>query len=432
MTVVHLNLNNFNDFEQLLNLLPASDKYEFTAKKVFRLRERITCACGECMVHNGFDFVRKKGFGKAKIGKQLCKGCRAQYHEDKSFWKKLLADWQDTITSLILLLRDSHVAWDIIKKLMSFLIPCSKGKAMSLFNNRMEPYEYPQDNYLIVNYDEQHPKKGRIQQYRLTLLNYQTKVPIAEGLFDNKDEATIEAFLRTHLDVERELVIITDCDRRYPKIFKKLWGEKVIHQKCLLHLNKLVSKDFGKNMTLLNLYNKYLILDIFYNRKKELKFLERLLKKQHKQTFATNKEKQTWVKLARKKFYEYVKKLENQRRKNGKNLLQRPLWKAKKNFETLWEQQALFPKKAQERLRMIKNNWIYFTAFYAVKNCPATNNAIENYYSTSLKTHRKKQLRTTKGILNHMKLTALKREQPFSTPKKTLLEIYGKFKLITS
>ena len=81
---------------------------------------------------------------------------------------------------------------------------------------------------------------------------------------------------------------------------------------------------------------------------------------------------------------------------------------------------------------MIKKNWNYFTAFYHIKGCPATNNAIENYYSTSLKTHRKKQLRTDKGIINHMKLAALKRVEGFSKPKNTLLEIYGLFKLIIS
>ena len=80
---------------------------------------------------------------------------------------------------------------------------------------------------------------------------------------------------------------------------------------------------------------------------------------------------------------------------------------------------------------MIKKNWKYLTAFYHIKDCPATNNAIENYYSTSLKTHRKKQLRTDEGIENHMKLSALKRVQGLK-PSKTLLEIYGLVKLITS
>ncbi|MBC8357341.1 MAG: hypothetical protein H8E54_00125 [Candidatus Aminicenantes bacterium] len=343
-----------------------------------------------------------------------------------------MSKWVETTTSLILALRDSDVSWSSISSIMNYIIPCSKDKARYLFNNKIEQFNYPQDNYLIVNYDEQHPKRGRTQKYRLTLLNYETKVPITEGLFDNKDEETIEAFLREHLDTEKELIIITDCDRRYPKIFKRIWGNKVIHQKCLMHLNKLVVKDFGKNTTLLNEYNKYLILNIFYNRKRELKFLERLIKKQNKRSFSNVKEQREWIKKAKQKFRGYVKELENTRRRKGKNLTQRKLFKAKELFEELWKQKNLFPKKARDRLKMIKKNWNYFTAFYHIRGCPATNNALENYYSTSLKTHRKKQLRTDRGIINHMKLAALKRVEGFSKPKKTLLEIYGLFKLIVS
>jgi hypothetical protein len=431
MTEIQLNFNNLSDSEVLFSLFPASNKYEFTAKKVFRLKHHVICSCGIEMAHNGFDYARKRGFGKVRIGKQLCRICGNQHHEDKSFWKKLLSQWKEIITNLILTLRDADVSWDVVSKIMNFIIPFGKTKAMYLFNNHIEQFDYPQDNYLIVNYDEQHPKKGRTQKFRLTLLNYETKVPIAEGLFDNKDEETIKKFLQEHLDTNNELVIITDCDHRYPKIFKDLWGSKLIHQKCLLHLNKLVVRDFGKPKSLLNEYNKYLVLDIFYNRQKELKFLEKLLKKQEKKIFTDEKEKKKWIEKKLHEFMEHVRKLENLRRRKNQNLPQRPLWKAEQLFAELWKQKQLFPKKVKERLKMIQKNWKFFTAFYAVKDCPATNNAIENYFSTSLKTHRKKQLRTDKGLINHMKLAALKRVQGFTNPKKTILEIYGLFKLVT-
>lgn len=432
MTEIHLTLNNLFDSEMLQSIFPVSNQYEFTAKKVFRMRYSIVCHCGNTMVHNGYDYARKKGFGKVKIGKQRCQKCGAEHHEDKSFWKELLSKWEETITSLILVLRSSDVAWKAVSKVMGFIIPFSKDKARHLFNKKVEQFEYPQENFLIVNYDEQHPKRGRTQKFRLTLLNYETGIPIAEELFGNKDEETIEAFLRKHLDTEKELVIITDCDRRYPEIFKKIWGNKVIHQKCLLHLNKLVVSDFGKNTTLLNEYNQYLILNIFYNRKRELKFLEKLLKKQEEKNFESSKERNEWIKKAKQKVRDYLKKLENARRRKGRNLTQRKLFKAKEIFEELWKQKNLFPKKARERLNMIKKNWNYFTAFYHIKGCPSTNNKIENYYSTSLKTHRKKQLRTDKGIINHMKLSAWKRVKDFSKPEKTLLEIYGLINLISS
>lgn len=431
MTEIHLNLNNFTDSEALLSLFPASNEYEFTAKKVFRRKKRYAC-CGEATVHDGYDYIRKKGFGKARVGKQICQHCKKEIHEDKKFWKDLLSKWKDTVTSLVMELRDSSVAWKVISKVMGFILPCSKDKLRYLFDEKISQFEYKQDNYLIVNYDEQHPKKGRTQKYRLTLLNYITRTPIAEGLFDNKDDATIEAFLRQHLDTEKELIVITDCDRRYPEIFKRIWGNKVIHQKCLMHLNKLVVNDFGRNLKLVDLYNKYLLLNIFYNRKRELKFIEKLMKKQAKKSFNNDKEKKEWIKESKQKFYDYVKKLENSRRRNQKNLTQRKLYMATEIFENLWKQKNLFPQKIRKRLKMIKENWKYFTAFYHVKDCPATNNAVENYYSTSLKTHRKKQLRSDKGIINHMKLSAYKRIIGFAKPEKTLLEIYGLIGLITS
>ena len=81
----------------------------------------------------------------------------------------------------------------------------------------------------------------------------------------------------------------------------------------------------------------------------------------------------------------------------------------------------------KKRLDMMARNWKYLTAFYFVEGAPATNNPIENYYSTSLKTHRKKQLRTDRGINNQLKFSAMKRAGMLKKPEKTLLEIFLKF-----
>lgn len=422
MTEIHLNLNNFNDFESLLALFPASNQYIFSENKVFKARNHHICSCGTKMVHNGFDIIRKKGFGKVKVGKQLCQCCKKQHHEDKSFFKNLLAKWLKNITNLVTHLRGHEVSWEGIRQTMNFLIPKSGEALRKLFNEDIEQFEYEQENYIIVNYDEQHPKSGRCQKFRLTLLNYQTGNVIADELFENKTDETIELFLRNNLDTTRKLVVITDCDRRYPEIFKSIWGKRLVHQKCLLHLNKLICSDFAKNISVQDMYNKYLLLNIFYNRDRELKYLERLLN--------CSKDIDFEWEIERSKFYSFVRKGEKRRRRKGKNLTQRKLFKAKELFDLHLSQIHLFPKNTQKRILMIKDNWKYFTAFYAVKGCPATNNAIENFYSSSLKTDRKKQFRTDKGIENQMKIAAKKRKESFCSPKETLLEIYGKFKLI--
>ena len=422
MTKIHLTFNNFSDFKTLFSLFPKSNDFIFTENKVFKSIKPVFCSCGTKMVNNGFDFIRKKGFGKVKVGKKICQCCKKQHHEEKSFFKNLLSKWLENISKIATVMRDNDVSWQGASNIMNFIMPCSKDKIKYLFDKDIEQFEYEQENFLIVNYDEQHPKKGRIQKFRLTLLNYETRNVIADELFDNKDAQTIELFLRNNLDTTKKLVIITDCDGSYPKIFRDIWGKNLVHQKCLLHLNKLIAKEFGQKPTLQNMYNKYLLLNIFYNRERELKYLERLLLKKSDKYF-------DW-KSERKVFYRFVRKGEKRRRRKGENLIQRKLWKAKELFELYLNQIQLFPKKAQKRLLMIKNNWKYFTAFYKIKNCPATNNAIENFYSTSLKTHRKKQFRTDYGIINQMKIAAKKRKECLHEPKQTFLQLFSLIKLL--
>jgi len=59
--------------------------------------------------------------------------------------------------------------------------------------------------------------------------------------------------------------------------------------------------------------------------------------------------------------------------------------------------------------------------FQLLDGAPATNNPIENYYSCSLKTHRKQQL-DVPGIEEQMKHSRLKRWGMFGIPQKTLIE----------
>ena len=84
-------------------------------------------------------------------------------------------------------------------------------------------------------------------------------------------------------------------------------------------------------------------------------------------------------------------------------------FEAVKVFGTLMTEIDSFDAFVQKLLKMIEKNWKHLTEFYFMEDAPATNNLIENYYSASLKTHRKKQLRTERGIKNQIKLSAMKR-----------------------
>jgi hypothetical protein len=108
----------------------------------------------------------------------------------------------------------------------------------------------PAEDIQIVLYDEQHPKKGRTQKFRLTLLYGITGQPIAEELYDSKDPATIMAFLVKYLDPNKRTFVVTDLYPSYPGVFEEFFGENLIHQYCLAHLNKLIVADFPNNTTI--------------------------------------------------------------------------------------------------------------------------------------------------------------------------------------
>jgi hypothetical protein len=277
-----------------------------------------------------------------------------------------------------------------------------------------------------VHYDEQHPKAGRNQKYRLTLLDSVTRQVIAEELFDSKDSSTIEYFLRRNLDTHKHIFIVTDLYRGYSDVFKRVFGNKVIHQFCLLHLNKLIVNDFPRKTSVEQELIKYRLLNIFYNRAPEIEFLSCLIEEEKNMKQRSSREYKSWIKDAKHAFREFVHGLELKRRRENKKLEQRNYYDALNNFKILKMESDSFMISVKKRLAKIEELWPNLTAFYFVDNAPATNNPIENYYSTSLKTHRKKQLEE-QGIEEQMKLSALKRAGFFGKPQKTLLDAFFMF-----
>jgi hypothetical protein len=129
---------------------------------------------------------------------------------------------------------------------------------------------------------------------------------------------------------------------------------------------------------------------------------------------------------AKHAFRDFVYSLELKRRRKNENLEQRSYHDALGNFKCLMEEIDSFEIAVRKRLMKIEEHWQNLTAFYFIDNAPATNNPVENYYSASLKTHRKKQL-DEPGIEDQMKLSALKRAGIFGRPEKNLLEAFQMF-----
>jgi hypothetical protein len=117
-------------------------------------------------------------------------------------------------------------------------------------------------------------KKGRTQKCRLTLLNGATGRPIAEELSNSKDPETIEAFFARYLDPTKRTFIVTYLYPSYPGVFEEFFGDHLVHQCCLLHLNKLIVGDFPKKTTIEQELMQYRLLNIFYNRNAEIEILK--------------------------------------------------------------------------------------------------------------------------------------------------------------
>jgi len=429
MTEMQLSLINFPYRKTLSTIFQDySNDFEFTASGIFRRIVPPLCPeCGYTMSHNGFNTCQKGHLGEANVGKYLCGACGKSTQEDRDFWIKLKANFFEIITEICTRLRLNHVSYEVIESIMSFLYPRDKDTIRNIVQCAIEEMDVPSvKDIQFVHYDEQHPKAGRNQKYRLTLLDSVTRQVIADELFDSKDADTIESFLRRNLDTHKQIFIVTDLYRGYSEVFKRVFGNKVIHQFCLLHLNKLIVNDFPRKTSIEQELIKYRLLNIFYNRELEIEFLSCLIEEEKNMRQRSGREYKSWIREAKHAFHKFVRGLELKRRRENKNLEQRTYHDALNNFKCLRMESDSFMTSVRKRLAKIEELWPNLTAFYFVDNAPATNNPIENYYSTSLKTHRKKQLEEL-GIEEQMKLSALKRAGVFGKPQKTLLEAFFMF-----
>lgn len=429
MTEIQLSLINFPHRDILSTILSDfSDDFEFTANGIFRRISPPLCPeCGSPMSHNGFNTYRKGHLGEAIVGRYLCVACRKSIEEDRTFWDNLKTGFFNILTEICLRLRLNHASYGLIEEIMSYLYPRDKDTIRNMVHCAIDEMEVPPvKDIQFVHYDEQHPKAGRNQKYRLTLLDSVTRQVIAEELFDSKDADTVESFLRRNLDTHKPIFIVTDLYRGYSDIFKKIFGNKVIHQLCLLHLSKLIVNDFPRKTSIKQELVKYRLLNIFFNRELEIEFLSCLIEEEKALKQKSGREYKAWIKEAKHAFHDFVHNLELKRRREDGNLEQRSYHDALNNFKCLMKEFDSFEMAVRKRLMKIEELWPNLTAFYFVDNAPATNNPIENYYSTSLKTHRKKQLQEP-GIEDQMKLSALKRSGFFAKPERTLLEAFFMF-----
>jgi hypothetical protein len=106
-------------------------------------------------------------------------------------------------------MRLHHVSYQGISDILGLIHPQGKDTIVNAFTTSVERTVIPPiEDFQIVLYDEQHPKRGRTQKFRLTLLDGVTGRPIGEELYDTKDPATILSFLTLYLDPTKRTFVV--------------------------------------------------------------------------------------------------------------------------------------------------------------------------------------------------------------------------------
>ncbi len=215
MVTLNCTLKNFSQQDVLLSTLGKyTNEFEYTTTGIFRRTVPPSCSrCDSQTTHNGYNTYTKKGLGSVNIGKSLCPICKESLEEDRSFWEDLKKDFFGVMDQVYQRMRALGISYQGISSILELIFPQGKDTIYRAFNDTVDSTEIPQvEDIQIVHYDEQHPKKGRTQKYRLTLLDGVSTKVIAEELLDKKDPETIKGFLGRHLDPNKRTFIVTDLD----------------------------------------------------------------------------------------------------------------------------------------------------------------------------------------------------------------------------
>jgi len=85
--------------------------------------------------------------------------------------------------------------------------------------------------------------------------------------------------------------VVTDLYSGYPDVLQEFFGDKLIHQLCLLHLNKRIVNDFPRKTSIKQELMKHRLLNIFYNREVEIEILKNMAREKDEQIKENDRKK---------------------------------------------------------------------------------------------------------------------------------------------
>ena len=388
--------------------------YLVSANGKFRTKH-VTCRqCGQtAYVDNGYHTVKDSVITQLglniRIAQFSCKNCGAHWSTNREVIDTLIRNEKELVKSLMLGCARAGLSFESASSVVAETTGVSYTSQYlhELYVEQLSQLKQEKFSSAsgVYHYDEQELLVNGEEKCRLTVKDAVTGKVIVDVQTENAQKETIWEVLLQGLEGLPIEAFITDMDRKYPKLLKELFPNVKI-QWCVFHLYKLIWKElrdeFGKKVPLVQLFNAYTLFNIFFNHSVELEKLHELIKK-----FETLKTKD-WKsngeveKALRKEFADFVKALKKERRRKKQNVPRRTMKESERLFADIVTMAGLFPKKLQNRIRFIQENWEKFTLFQRDSRVSPTNNGLEHYFAATLAKTEKKNFRSTATVVREL------------------------------
>jgi len=254
------------------------------------------------------------------------------------------------------------------------------------------------------------------------IFDFESGNPIIDIVVNDKKSETIKnVFLDSKIDLTIPTVIVTDLDRAYPQILDELFGDNLLHQPCLFHLQKIILKSYSKNCSIYEELLKYRLLNIFYDHSQEIEWLTQWIKEETIiQNHCSKAEYRKWLKTKKEEFYQFCKKLKSTKSRHKIRTYEEIM----DNMLNLLSNIEEFPLEVQKRLKMIDRLFLKLTNFCDSELIPKTNNIVENYFFRTINMDWKKRMKTDAGFLNHLKLQSIRISGVLNEVKMTIIDVF--------
>jgi len=410
----------------------------FLSKNNVLHTQLINCSNCNCKcVYNGFSHegnfnpLAKENEIFFKKGQQYCPNCNKTYQISIPEFDELNQLIIDKLKNQVFTLLELGNSESDIKYYLekNEQIKISKSNIALIRKQFLIKVEnsYPElDNLLkedlegFIGYDEQYLKINGKRYYRLVFLNLDTNEVIYEGLHRDISKKSLIKLLKKIFKDSKPKGFVFDMKTMYVNAFKSVFGKKINLQYCIFHLHKSIMDKFNKSMkflnknlwTLENYKRMYMIFNIFYDRSKDLEFIDKLLFERDFNLITsvkTDNLDKDYIKIAKKQFHE--NKLIRERKNGFKKLKYNSKKVIEENLDQILELCKIpkyFPNKVVSQLRKIKKNFSDYTG--GIEEGILTNNRVEGLFGSTLKKFQKKTFNVISHFSAFLKLKKLRKK----------------------